>query len=696
MIRQLAFTAAVIFISLQSQAAAEIIVKSDTIDVSGYSEISSDKLTVYGGIAGDDGIVPISGDSNSTVNTCNDSTLTSIRACNQKSVHSGLSLRVSFQVTKDVSSAAVKAYLDTTLLTTTSPSTVTATANSTTVTIETTWGEICSALGIGSNCLNSTSGSFTKSLKFGVDSDASGDVDDAEKKTITLKIHYMASADSGTTLSFCTGTAVGSGMCNLEFFPGDQKAFINSALYGGTDGSFPWDAIAVFPVPVGSNSDSNVVTTFYTALAEPIFKTFDPDDGTIPDSAVGSDSIVNGERYCFIYGVKNQTQNIYKFVTSAGAAATACLTPSEVAGLLDDKSCFISTAAFGSDMAPEVQTFRAFRNKFLLKNKLGKSFVRTYYKLSPPAANLISQNDYLRSMARTALYPFLFFASVALKFGLLAAITLFLFLTMSLTLVVRNMRFTKASLLIFVLLLSPFTKAAIVPEEKTVQHEGAKEGLVRITKDGTYVYDTPRIMRTESSKLTFGIANQPDISLNIDVSGTQQTYNFENLYSQSSGVIIGYDYEKYLWNDSGKLGYQLGVSLMLANGNGILKSTGQASLETFTFLTVPITAGGVYRFEYKDKQLIVPYVAGGGTLLALFEKRDDEAAPNKAFGGGFYGAGGALFNVSSLDPDSSFQLDNEYGISNLWLTLEFRLVEVSASAFSFSNAYVNAGVSFDF
>jgi hypothetical protein len=234
-------------------------------------------------------------------------------------------------------------------------------------------------------------------------------------------------------------------------------------------------------------------------------------------------------------------------------------------------------------------------------------------------------------------------------------------------------------------------------ETEVISHEGSKEGLVKIMADGTYVYDTKREFKRESSKLIFGMAYQPEIKIDITLgNGSTTTYVFEDFYNESTGVIVGYDYENYFWRNNGKFGYQLGLSAMFVSGNGILVSTGQKSTETFTFITMPINAGAIYRFEYKDKQIFAPYVVGGGTLLALLEKRDDISTPKGTAGFGVYGAGGVLVNISLLEPDSGIQLESEYGISNLWLAFELRLTEVKNEAFSFSNQYVNAGLSFDF
>lgn len=65
--------------------------------------------------------------------------------------------------------------------------------------------------------------------------------------------------------------------------------------------------------------------------------------------------------------------------------------------------CFIATAAFGGDMAPDVLFLKNFRDRCLLANPPGRAFVRLYYTLSPPIAQIISWNRPLRLIARSAI-----------------------------------------------------------------------------------------------------------------------------------------------------------------------------------------------------------------------------------------------------------------------------------------------------
>jgi hypothetical protein len=68
-------------------------------------------------------------------------------------------------------------------------------------------------------------------------------------------------------------------------------------------------------------------------------------------------------------------------------------------------ACFIATAAYGTSMCAEIDILREFRNEKLITNHVGRSLVNLYYTLSPPIANVISRNNYMRSLVRANLSP---------------------------------------------------------------------------------------------------------------------------------------------------------------------------------------------------------------------------------------------------------------------------------------------------
>ena len=70
-----------------------------------------------------------------------------------------------------------------------------------------------------------------------------------------------------------------------------------------------------------------------------------------------------------------------------------------------NNECFIATATFGSILAPEVDTFRAFRDKYLVTNIMGRKFVNFYYKYSPTFAKKIEDSNTLKTISLVILWP---------------------------------------------------------------------------------------------------------------------------------------------------------------------------------------------------------------------------------------------------------------------------------------------------
>lgn len=70
-----------------------------------------------------------------------------------------------------------------------------------------------------------------------------------------------------------------------------------------------------------------------------------------------------------------------------------------------NSGCFIATAAYGTEMEPEVMALRHFRDDTLLQNELGERFVEAYYKISPTIADFIRDKEYLKAVVRSGLKP---------------------------------------------------------------------------------------------------------------------------------------------------------------------------------------------------------------------------------------------------------------------------------------------------
>jgi len=87
---------------------------------------------------------------------------------------------------------------------------------------------------------------------------------------------------------------------------------------------------------------------------------------------------------------------VYQFTTATG-------TSTSLNDLLGYFGCFIATAAYGTPTAKQIDVLREFRDVVLLKSTVGSQFVVLYYQLSPPVADFIAGNEFLRTLVRELL-----------------------------------------------------------------------------------------------------------------------------------------------------------------------------------------------------------------------------------------------------------------------------------------------------
>ena len=73
--------------------------------------------------------------------------------------------------------------------------------------------------------------------------------------------------------------------------------------------------------------------------------------------------------------------------------------------------CFIATAAFGSELAPQVQFLREYRDNIIMRTSVGSSFINAfntvYYTFSPTVADVERNNPILQELVRAGVTPLL-------------------------------------------------------------------------------------------------------------------------------------------------------------------------------------------------------------------------------------------------------------------------------------------------
>ncbi len=239
-----------------------------------------------------------------------------------------------------------------------------------------------------------------------------------------------------------------------------------------------------------------------------------------------------------------------------------------------------------------------------------------------------------------------------------------------------------------------------LPPVEYIQHPWAEKGLYLIDEQGRYHYKTYEGEKTsQSSWIHFGSADPtPSIYASDGVT------SFDELYDGPPYPYFAYEYEWVPFTSFGKLGFLLGFGLFYQSGRGQFVTApvdpdcagGCEPPEKFTFIGLPLTASTIYRFEYSSKQWFTPYIGGGGAYYVLAELRSDEKVPHGVGTPALFGFGGAMVSVSRLDPEARYTLISEYDIQNLWISMEYRVVQGLSEDLDVSANILSLGITFDY
>lgn len=236
-----------------------------------------------------------------------------------------------------------------------------------------------------------------------------------------------------------------------------------------------------------------------------------------------------------------------------------------------------------------------------------------------------------------------------------------------------------------------FEKPPAPPRGGTVKvpHPDASKGLIRINKDGSYQYKTEERTKKRSGTFRIGLMNPPEIEGNGPVS-------YDSMYGSDDIFSIFYDYEWQVPTRYGLIGASLGVGFSTVTGRGTFENSGTEAREKYNLYMLPVSAFANYRFEYVRRQLIVPYITAGATNYTLIEYRDDGDDTTYAFAQAVGGGGGLLISISRMDPRGAFVLGQEYGIADMWLTLDARVMQGLNSDVDFTSTILSLGMTVDF
>lgn len=131
-----------------------------------------------------------------------------------------------------------------------------------------------------------------------------------------------------------------------------------------------------------------------------------PETATVGNYNIVTNAQVNGSTVTETKQIVQNTAPSTAPNTSQPAQPTAQTTSAPFGG-----RCLIATAAFGSDISPQVQFLREFRDQRIQSTEAGASFMTVfnmwYYSFSPYVADYERQQPWLQDTVRTSVYPLL-------------------------------------------------------------------------------------------------------------------------------------------------------------------------------------------------------------------------------------------------------------------------------------------------
>lgn len=157
------------------------------------------------------------------------------------------------------------------------------------------------------------------------------------------------------------------------------------ALSNSWMGSAPSGVTVNIPGPITPPSGSTATSTLTVSAS--------------PGSSLGSFTLsIIGTSGALTHNV-----NVGIVITAAGTTSSSSTTT------LGAPKCLIATATYGSELAPEVQLLRNFRDNSILKTSAGSNFMLAfnawYYSFSPYVANYLNTHWVERTIMKGVLYP---------------------------------------------------------------------------------------------------------------------------------------------------------------------------------------------------------------------------------------------------------------------------------------------------
>lgn len=148
----------------------------------------------------------------------------------------------------------------------------------------------------------------------------------------------------------------------------------------------------------------------------------------------------------------------------------------------------------------------------------------------------------------------------------------------------------------------------------------------------------------------------------IPQGSTTKTF-FDTCCNMTASVVQGFLYDS-------KYGAELGAGYMSQNGTAVGLTTKTQAQDRFNLFLIPMETNFAFRADFTPNQIIVPYVKAG--VNYVYFRQSLRGKTINGFKTGLQATGGVQILLDFLDPASELDVEEDFGINDIYFTLEGR------------------------
>ena len=150
----------------------------------------------------------------------------------------------------------------------------------------------------------------------------------------------------------------------------------------------------------------------------------------------------------------------------------------------------------------------------------------------------------------------------------------------------------------------------------------------------------------------------------------------------------------FTWYIFRNLGLTAGLDGFYASGFAV-DATGRRSGEKLQLYVIPTQLEVTYRFDFLNEQVLVPSLSAGGDYW-LFREENEFVKDVEGGKNGWHAGAGLGILLDPLEPEGMNNLEQDFGVENVFLELGVQRTYMSQSGLDFSGWIYSAGLLFEF